>query len=224
MNMTMKSIGRAGVVSRTISNNCDPRRPPRPACRVYPEPLRCAQGRLQRKGERARHRLLQRGRGTVAGNVRQSICEKGFTLVEVMIAAVIMAVGLLALAYASGEGMGVVMASQQTATAQQQARQAMEDLLAARNTGLLQFSQIDNVSNDGVFLNGFQTLTTTPNPQGVLGTATDGAGTLIGYARQIQITDLSNTLKQITITVNYTLPTGATGSYQVTCDVYQSVD
>jgi hypothetical protein len=116
------------------------------------------------------------------------------------------------------------MASQQTATAQQQARAAMEDLLAARNTGMLQFSQIENVSNGGVFLAGAQPLTTTPNPQGVLGTATDGEATLTGYTRQIQITDLSSTLKQITITVNYTAPNGQPGSYQVTCDVYQSVD
>ena len=37
--------------------------PPHPARGVYPGPLRCAQGRSQRKGERARHPLPQRGRG-----------------------------------------------------------------------------------------------------------------------------------------------------------------
>jgi type II secretory pathway component PulJ len=152
--------------------------------------------------------------------------QKGFTVLEVMVAGLIMTIGLLALAYASGQGMGVVMTSQQTATAQQQARQAMEDLLAARNTGLLQFSQIENVSNGGVFQDGPQPLTVAPNPQGVLGTANDGQNPapLAGYTRQIQITDLSSTLKQITITVSYTTPTGASGSYQETCDVYQSID
>ncbi len=159
-------------------------------------------------------------------NCNNRLNEKGFTLIEVMIAGVIMSVGLLALAYASAQGMGVVMASQQTATAQQQARQAMEDLLAARNNGLLQFSQIDNLSNGGVFQVGPQLLTLAPNPQGVLGTATDGQTPppLAGYTRQIQITDLSSTLKQINITVNYTRPNGSPGSYQVNCDVYQTID
>jgi prepilin-type N-terminal cleavage/methylation domain-containing protein len=148
--------------------------------------------------------------------------EKGFTLIEVMVAGVIMTVGLLALAYASGQGMGAVMVSEQNATAQQQARQALEDLLAARNNGLLQFSQIENVSNGGVFEDGPQPLTLAANAQGVLGTATDGQTTLPGYTRQIQITDLSSILKQVTITVNYTRPNGSPGNYQVTCDVYQT--
>jgi Tfp pilus assembly protein PilV len=159
--------------------------------------------------------------------------EKGFTLVEVMIAGLIMTIGLLGLAYAYGQGLAVVMAGQQNAIARQQARAAMEDLLAARNTGLLQFSQIENVSNGGVFLAGGQPLTTTPNAQGVLGTATDGTATLAGYTRQITITDLSSTLKQVQITVLYTTPAGAStssatscnaGCYQITADVYQGID
>src|SRR6516162_11239848 len=50
-------------VSRTILDNHSLCRPPHPAHGVYPGPLRCAQGRSQRKGERARHPLPQRGRG-----------------------------------------------------------------------------------------------------------------------------------------------------------------
>jgi Tfp pilus assembly protein PilV len=167
-------------------------------------------------------------------NSKNRLNEKGFTLIEVMIAGLIMTVSLLALAYAYGQGFAVVIAGQQKATAQQQARAAMEDLLAARNTGLLQFSQIENVTNGGVFLNDAQPLTA-PNPQGVLGTSTDAQLTppVLGYTRQIQITDLSSTLKQVTITVLYTTPSGASpssatncnvGCYQVTSDVYQSTD
>ncbi|HTV56487.1 MAG TPA: prepilin-type N-terminal cleavage/methylation domain-containing protein [Terriglobia bacterium] len=167
-------------------------------------------------------------------NSKNRLNEKGFTLMEVMIAGLIMTISLLALAYAYGQGFAVVVAGQQKATAQQQARAAMEDLLAARNTGLLQFSQIDNVSNGGVFLSGAQPLTA-PNPQGVLGTATDALLTpaVPGYTRQIQITDLSSTLKQVTVTVLYTTPSGASpssatncsvGCYQITSDVYQSTN
>jgi Tfp pilus assembly protein PilV len=161
--------------------------------------------------------------------------ERGFSLIEVMVAGMIMTMGLLALAYAYGQGMAAVMASQQNATAQQQARQAMEDLLAARNTGVLQFSQIENVTNGGMFEDGPQALTVAPNPQGVLGTLTDGQNPqpLAGYTRQIQITDLSSTLKQVTITVLYATPSGPspsdpahcyTGCYQITSDVYQSTN
>ena len=38
-------------------------KPPHRARGVYPQPLRSAQGRSQRKGERARHPLPQKGRG-----------------------------------------------------------------------------------------------------------------------------------------------------------------
>ncbi|MGH9468813.1 MAG: type IV pilus modification PilV family protein [Terriglobia bacterium] len=162
--------------------------------------------------------------------------ESGFTLVEVMIAAVIITVGLLGLAYAYGQGMSVVMSSQQEAIARQKAREAMEDVLTARNIDTLTWSQINNVSNGGVFIDG-PTALTTPGPDGMVNTADDGADetimlpgpdgllsdgtsvTLGGYTRQIQITTLSNVLKQITVTITYVTPPGITRSYQMTCYV-----
>ena len=47
----------SSVVSRIILDNDGFCRPPHPARGVYPEPLRFAQGRSQRNGERARHPL-----------------------------------------------------------------------------------------------------------------------------------------------------------------------
>jgi hypothetical protein len=47
------------AMSRMIFDNHILGRPPHPARGVYPEPLRCAQGRSQQKGERARHPLPQ---------------------------------------------------------------------------------------------------------------------------------------------------------------------
>lgn len=162
--------------------------------------------------------------------------EGGFTLVEVMIAGVILTVGLLGLAYAYGQGMAVVMSSQQDAIARQKAREAVEDVLTARNNSTLTWSQINNVSNGGVFLDGVQSLTT-PGPDGMVDTADDGPietivlpgpdgsltdGTSVplgGYTRQIQITTLSNVLKQITVTITYVTPPGVTRNYQLTCYV-----
>ena len=159
--------------------------------------------------------------------------ESGFSLVEVMVAAVILMTGLLCLAYAYGQGVVVVMSSQQDAIARQKAREAMEDVLTARNTDTLTWSQINNVSNGGVFLDGPQPLTT-PGPDGMVNTADDGAietillpgpdglltdGTSVplnGYTRQIQITSINLNLKQITITIVYATQQGFSRSYTLT--------
>ncbi|MGH9325381.1 MAG: type IV pilus modification PilV family protein [Terriglobia bacterium] len=162
--------------------------------------------------------------------------EGGFSLVEVMIAGVILTIGLLGLAYAYGQGMAVVMSTQQDAIARQKAREAMEDVLTARNNSTVTWAQINNVSNGGVFLDGPQPLTT-PGPDGMVDTADDGpietivlpgpdgslsdgtSVTLGSYTRQIQITTLSNVLKQITVTITYVTPPGVTRNYQLTCYV-----
>ena len=166
----------------------------------------------------------------------QESSEKGFTLVEVMIAGLIMTVGLLALAYAYGQGACVVIASQQDAIARQKAREAMEDVLTGLNTDTLTWTQINNVSNSGVFLNGAQPLTT-PGPDGMVNTADDGpletivmpgpdgllsdgtVVTLAGYQRTILITNLSPVLKQITVTITYVTPPGFQQQYQLVCYV-----
>jgi Tfp pilus assembly protein PilV len=155
-----------------------------------------------------------------------------------MVAAVIMTVGLLALAYAYGQGMVTVTACQQDSVARQAARETMEDVLSARNTSTLTWAQIANVSNGGIFLDGAQPLTT-PAPNGLVGTASDGSvqtiilpgpdgqlGTaddvtvpLNSYQRTIQITALSQTLKQVTVTITYVTATNVTRSYQLECYV-----
>jgi Tfp pilus assembly protein PilE len=180
--------------------------------------------------------------------------EKGFSLVEVMIAGLILTVGLLALAYAYGQAVEFALASQQLATAQQKAQEAMENVMAARNNNVLQWSQFSNTNNGGVFLAGCYPLTTA-GPDGIIDTADDGPvetvtlpgpdgrvadGTVVslnGFLRQIQITDVNNTLKQVQVTVFYTTSPGASLNYtqpncpplsnphyQVTSDVYQSVN
>src|SRR5208283_391727 len=101
--------------------------------------------------------------------------ESGFTIVEVMIAAVIMMVGLLSVAYAFGLGLGVIGTAQQDSIARQMARQAMEDVFAARDTGGITFSQICNVGQGAscIFINGFEPLYTA-GPDGIVNTADDG--------------------------------------------------
>ena len=162
--------------------------------------------------------------------------ESGFSLIEALVAGFILAVGLLGLAYAYGEGTVGVAMSQQMAVARQKAREAIEDVMTARNTQTLSWSQINNVTNGGVFIDG-PTQLTTAGADGIVNTADDGsvetitvpgpdgllsdgvAEPLGNYTRQILITSINSDLKQITVTITFTTPRGVTRSYQMSCYV-----
>ncbi|MGA2631705.1 MAG: prepilin-type N-terminal cleavage/methylation domain-containing protein [Terriglobia bacterium] len=156
--------------------------------------------------------------------------DSGFTLIEVIVAAVVLVVGLVAVAYGVALGLAVVTTSQQDTIARQKAREAMEDVFTARDTSTLTFDQICNVGTGTgcIFVSGFTALTTpgpdgivntaddggtetvyTPGPDGVLGTADDVQVTLSGFQRQIQVTQLTSILKQVTVTIQYTTPNGS---------------
>ena len=170
--------------------------------------------------------------------------ESGFTLVETMIASLILVTGLLALAYAFLTGMAVVMTGQQDSIARQKAREAMENVFSARDNSTLSFAQICNVGSGSscIFINGFEPLYQagpdgmlntaddgtgcastpcyeqiwTPGPDGVLGTADDVQVQLLGFQRQIQITQITSILVQITVTIQYTTSKGVTRSVTTT--------
>jgi len=160
--------------------------------------------------------------------------DAGFTLVEVLVAGVLVTTGLLALASALSMGFAVVLTAQDDTIARQKAREALESVLTGRNTQNITFAQIDNVgTGSGIFVNGFQPLYRAgadgiigtaddaaagietiilPGPDGILGTADDITQTLGNYQRSIVISDLTGTLKQITVTVQYTTPPNLTRS------------
>ena len=159
----------------------------------------------------------------------------GFTLIETMIALLVMVVGLLSLAYVVGVGLRFMNSAEDEFLCQQKASEAVESIFSARNTRLVSWSQIDNVNNGGVFLNGPQPLldpgpdgivNTTddveanpdavigPGKDGILGTGDDTKVILWNFTRQVLIQDnaFNNpNLKQITVTVIYTI-----GTYQRT--------
>ncbi|MGH9401202.1 MAG: type IV pilus modification PilV family protein [Terriglobia bacterium] len=171
--------------------------------------------------------------------------ESGFSLIEALVAGVILSVGLLGLAYAYGQGTASVVVSQQMAIARQKAREAVEDVMTARNTATLTWDQINNVSNGGVFIDGTESLLN-PGPDGIVNTVDDGTsavspcltgadcivvpgddgllsdGTpepLSNYTRKIAITSINSELKQITVTITYTTLRGLQRSYSMTCYV-----
>lgn len=162
-------------------------------------------------------------------SIRSNRRERGFTLLETMIAMVILSFGILSVASVYTQGIQVSNSNQISFIAQQKAQEAMETIFAARDSGTLTFINIANVSQGGVFLDGPQQLCDA-GPDGVLGTADDNCGIpnvivtgpgpdqVLGTAddtvinlnpwmtRTVAIVPVQGTAKlnQITITVNYT--------------------
>jgi prepilin-type N-terminal cleavage/methylation domain-containing protein len=167
---------------------------------------------------------------------------EGFTLMEVIIATAILAGGLLTLAGFLGNGMRFMAGSSPALIAREKAREAVESVHSARDTGLLSWSNIQNVASGGVFLGGAQPLKNpgpdglvntaddtgvetirTPGPDGILGNSDDVLVPLSNYTREIQITPLfkdgtlvvNPNLRQITVIIRYTIE-GVSRNYTLT--------
>jgi prepilin-type N-terminal cleavage/methylation domain-containing protein len=106
----------------------------------------------------------------------RQIDQSGFSLLEVMFAMVILAIGLLATLASLGIMIGAAETSQEDMLARQIASEAMESIFNARNTSQLGFSSIANTtaSPPGVFLPTAMS-PKCAGPDGILGTADDVA-------------------------------------------------
>jgi hypothetical protein len=156
--------------------------------------------------------------------------ETGFSLIEVIVATGILATGLLGLAGIFTLGMRHVASSSPALVAREKAREAIESVHAARDTGMLSWARIRNDAQGGVFVSGERPLGVagpdglvntaddgeverlrTPGPDGILGNDDDGLTPLDGFTREIQIADLMRddgsgvnpNLRQITVIVRY---------------------
>jgi type II secretory pathway pseudopilin PulG len=152
----------------------------------------------------------------------------GFTLIEAMISIIILSFGVLSLAAVYAQGIMYASLTQYDYIAEKKAEEAVETIFTARDTKILTWSQIQNVSANGVFIDGAQPLLD-PGPDGLVGTADDNASLpdsiIIGpgpdgklgtsddvvvnlnpwMTRTIAITPVTAeaNLRQITITINY---------------------
>jgi prepilin-type N-terminal cleavage/methylation domain-containing protein len=159
-----------------------------------------------------------------------SRAEKGFTLLETMIALVVLAVGVLGLAAMLGNSLSYMQGSEQDFIAQQKAQEAAEAIFTAKYTNNATFSQIQNNGTStpaGLFLTGPQPLLQVgpdglvgsvndtgaspayiiyPGPDLTLGTSDDIQIPLANYTRTIAISNIANEpyLRQVIITINYT--------------------
>jgi prepilin-type N-terminal cleavage/methylation domain-containing protein len=157
--------------------------------------------------------------------------QRGFTLLETMIAITVLSIGIMALVAAFATAVSATQNSQENLIARQKALQAIESIYTARNTQQISFAQIGNVSSGGIFTDGATPLlcagpdglvNTTddvncpasgpcvagpecvvlPGPDGILGTSDDVAMSLANFTRQIQINPV---LEADGVTVNGTL-------------------
>jgi prepilin-type N-terminal cleavage/methylation domain-containing protein len=165
--------------------------------------------------------------------------QKGFTLLETMIAMAILSFGVLSLASFFTQGLKSSNQVQIQYIANQKAQEALETIFTARDTALLSFAQINNISAGGVFKDGPQPLlapgpdglvgtaddltnspdviVTGPGPDGILGTADDADIPLNPWMTRtiaiVPVTGYTN-MMQVTITVSYSYQ-GQAGQVQL---------
>lgn len=156
--------------------------------------------------------------------------DAGFSLLEMVVAATLLTIGLMAVASALGYAMIAGNHGRAITNTKLLAVSMLEQMETLRNSGQLTFGQIANVGQVnaagalrvfGGFPVGAQQVSTEPGPDGIFGTAddlvdagndnqfgtaddfTNPAFAVIGVTRQIQITSLSATLKRVQVTINY---------------------
>ena len=149
--------------------------------------------------------------------------ERGFSLLEVLIAMSVLAVGLLALLGLFAIAVGSVQHAQEDLIAKQKAREVLEGIYTARNDSSIGWNQIQNVSAGGIFEDDFQDMLLA-GPDGIIGTGDDGpieninGVDLTNFKRKIEIGPVPGSsdpnLRQVTVTIRcYT--TGAPRDYVV---------
>lgn len=174
---------------------------------------------------------LSRRRGTTYTSFSCSTApsESGFTLVEALVAMVVLSVGLLGLAQAFYLGMAHMSMSSASLIAREKAREAVESVHTARDAGTLTWAQIHNDGNGGVFLAGPQALNAAgadglvnttddaaagleelldPGPDGILGNSDDVSTPLTGFQREIAIVELNPVnpdLREVVVTITYSV-------------------
>ena len=148
--------------------------------------------------------------------------EAGFTLIETMVSLGLLTTGMLSLAAVMSLGLRQMSTSSADVVMVQKATEAIENVFTARDARILTWSQIRNVEDGGIFLDGSQALRD-PGADGLINTSDDGdleqaelpgRDNLLGtdddevvrldtYTREIEITDLSPGLRQIRVIIRY---------------------
>lgn len=164
--------------------------------------------------------------------------EAGFTLVEAVIAILVITIGLIGTAAAITYSLKFSLISRNVTNSKLIASSMLEEIDSLRTTRRLDFQQIanvgqvDNSTSSNTFNGfsvGFQQISLNPGPDGVNGTDDDltdaGADGVYGtaddfnnpalvrsgYMRQITITNLTDTLKKIEVKIRFYSTGGSVG-------------
>jgi prepilin-type N-terminal cleavage/methylation domain-containing protein len=151
---------------------------------------------------------------------KDPLSQRGFSLIETIMALGVLTVGLMGAAAVITQGMQRVSSSPSDLIATQKAAEAIESVFSARDSHVLVWAQIRNVlgssgTDGGVFIDGPQPLKLV-GPDGLVNTADDASQpvesmvfpgqdqkmftaddvtvTLSGYTREIQIRDVPGEL------------------------------
>ena len=164
--------------------------------------------------------------------------QQGFSLLETLIAIVVLMIGLMAVLSTFVLAIGSTTFVQFDSVARQKATEAMESIFTARQTSQIRFDQIQNQgAGNGIFTVGFTPMGDAgndgldntaddtpaqpiilPGPSGVIkNNAEDVVVDLSNFTRQVQIADVAGNpnVRQITVTVRYPVPQGWFRNYQV---------
>jgi type II secretory pathway pseudopilin PulG len=169
--------------------------------------------------------------------------ECGFSLIDALLATVVLVFGLVALAGVFAQSLQFLQYTREDLVAKQKAHEALEGVYSARNDSSVGFNLIQNRSSGGIFNDGFQPLflpgtngiagttsdsttldsETLPGEDGLLGTSDDVIVPLTYLRRQILIQPVTNPdlsvstdLRQITVTVRVTSPGWGVRDHTVT--------
>jgi prepilin-type N-terminal cleavage/methylation domain-containing protein len=175
----------------------------------------------------------------------RQLSAKGFTLLETMIALLVLGVGILGLAAMLGDALAYMRGSQDDFIAQQKAEEAAEAIFTAKYTNGVTWAQVSNNTGGnpaGLFLVGPQPVLQpgaadglvgtvadsgspeeyilSPGPDNKLGTADDVQMPLTEFTRTITITNIASdvNLREIEIQVFYN-----TGRFKRTYTMYSYI-
>lgn len=143
--------------------------------------------------------------------------ENGFSLIETIIAIVILTIGILSVLAAISFSLFRVQEAEKITIAKENARSTMETIFSIRDLQLFDNNGgesiynwntilVKNGSNSGIFLDGWTPIRESPGIDGIYGTAddacaanqncavgsyTNNSAVVNGYERKIEITDIS---------------------------------
>jgi len=108
----------------------------------------------------------------VKGQARK---EQGFTLMEAMVAAIVLATGLLSVLSLFAYSLSNLQMSQEDLIARAKAKEGLESVFSARDSSQIAFSQINNKANGGIFLDDFALIYDPPGADGIANTDDDSS-------------------------------------------------